>query len=509
MEFVKSMEGVRETSSNPSIFQLEQDVQNLKISLQEQMRLHVVLEKAVENAAIKLSDISYLPSDAQELLSNIATLETTTAKLEEDMISLHFQLIQERNERKLAEYQLKKLPTSSQVICLIGQVRLDNLLIEEEQDSQEIIKQSGKPERPMQPADIWNHPNRLSEEIVCCMKNIFISLADCSNLCSKFSSPESLCSTSPQGPFSSFWPLSELPAISSWRQSPQIEMKCNSEVLTTGGIFDPYKVSGKLSWIDIGNYSLAKEVSWMSVEKKQLEYASGSLKRFRSLLEQLAEVNPVHLNNKEKLAFWINLYNALIMHAYLAYGVPKSDMKLFTLLQKAAYTVGGHSFSAACIEYVILKMKPPSHRPQTALLLALQKLKVSEEQKRFSLHSFEPLVAFALSCGTYSSPAVKVYTAENITEELQEAQRDFIRASVGMSGRGKLLVPKMLHSFARGSVDDSNIPIWISRFLPQQQAAFVEQCVSQRRQSLLSFRPCGVIPYDSRFRFLFLPGVLH
>lgn len=32
---------------------------------------------------------------------------------------------------------------------------------------------------------------------------------------------------------------------------------------------------------------------------------------------------------------------------------------------QAQYTVGGHSFSAAAIEYVILKMQPPVHRPQT------------------------------------------------------------------------------------------------------------------------------------------------
>ncbi|CAN1162784.1 hypothetical protein LINPERPRIM_LOCUS32308, partial [Linum perenne] len=37
---------------------------------------------------------------------------------------------------------------------------------------------------------------------------------------------------------------------------------------------------------------------------------------------------------KEKFAFWINLYNALIMHAYLAYGVPRSDLKLFSLMQR-------------------------------------------------------------------------------------------------------------------------------------------------------------------------------
>lgn len=508
LKLLKFMAG-RKKSTNISIFQLEEDVLNLQLLLQEEIKLHVILEKAVEEAAVKLTDISCLPKDAQELLSNIATLESTVEKLEEEMIYLNFQLIQERNERRLAEYQLKQLPGSPQIMCPIAQAGLDDLAIEEEQGPSEIIQQFGRLGR-IPHNGVLNHPypNQLSEEIVRCMKDIFISLADCSSFPSRFSSPDSFCSsTSPQGHIT-FWPLSELTSISSWRQSPQSDIQCNNDVLTTGGIFDPYKVRGKLSWIDIGNYSLSKEVSWMSVEKNQLEYASDSLKVFRSLIEQLAEVNPFHLSYSEKLAFWINLYNALIMHAYLAYGVPKSDMKLFALMQKAAYTVGGHSFSAACIEYVVLKMKPPVHRPQTALLLALQKLKVSEEQKRSSIDTYEPLVTFALSCGTYSSPAVRVYTAGNVKEELQVAQRDFIRASVGMSNKKKLLVPKMLHSFARGFVDDSDIPIWISRFLPQQQVGFLEHCTSQRRYSLLGSRSCGIIPYDSRFRYLFLPDVL-
>ncbi|KAH0466205.1 hypothetical protein IEQ34_006308 [Dendrobium chrysotoxum] len=531
----------REKPTSLSIFELEKDVQNLQLLLQEEIKLHVILEKAVEDAAFELSDLSCLPKDgrdmcrqhrgrnaedvrarcsrlrashdfgqAQELLSNIATLESTVGKLEEEMISLSFQLIQERNERRLAEYQLKQLPGSPEIACSIAQASMDDLVIEEEQGTPEMIKHFGKLGRiPHKGIMNHPHPNQLSEEIVRCMKDIFISLADCSSLPLRFSSPESFCpSTSPQGHSPTFWPLSELTSISSWRHSPQTDIQCNNDVLTSGRIFDPYKVRGKLSWIEIGNYSLAKEVSWMSVEKKQLEYASDSLKMFRSLIEQLAEVNPIHLSYSEKLAFWINLYNALIMHAYLAYGVPKSDMKLFALMQKAAYTVGGHSFSAACIEYVVLKMKPPVHRPQTSLLLALQKLKVSEEQKRFSIDTFEPLVTFALSCGTYSSPAVKVYSAGNVKEELQEAQRDFIRASVGMNNKRKLLVPKMIHSFARGFVDDSEVPIWISRFLPQQQAGFVEQCISQRRYSLLGSRSCGIIPYDSRFRYLFLPEIL-
>ncbi|CAN0880303.1 hypothetical protein LINGRAHAP2_LOCUS13594 [Linum grandiflorum] len=117
----------------------------------------------------------------------------------------------------------------------------------------------------------------------------------------------------------------------------------------------------------------------------------------------------------------------------------------------------------------------------------------------------EPLVAFALSCGMYSSPAVRIYTAKNVRKELEEAQHDFIRASVGISSRGKPLVPKLVHCFAKSFVDDSNLAVWISHYLPQNQAAFVEQCISQRRQRLLASRNCGILPFDSRYRYLFLP----
>ena len=33
----------------------------------------------------------------------------------------------------------------------------------------------------------------------------------------------------------------------------------------------------------------------------------------RTLVEQLAKVNPIHLSSNDTLAFWINIYNAMIM----------------------------------------------------------------------------------------------------------------------------------------------------------------------------------------------------
>ena len=137
--------------------------------------------------------------------------------------------------------------------------------------------------RGIPPKGLWNHPNQLSEEMVRCMRNIFISLSD-SAIPSKSSAFKSHSSTiSPRGHLSnsSWWSSSERSMIPSWLQSPQVDIRSNSEVLASENSCDPYRVRGKLSWAEIGNYGLANEVSWMSVGKKQLEYASGALRRFR------------------------------------------------------------------------------------------------------------------------------------------------------------------------------------------------------------------------------------
>lgn len=38
---------------------------------------------------------------------------------------------------------------------------------------------------------------------------------------------------------------------------------------------------------------------------------------FRSLVNKLEGVNPRKLNHEEKLAFWINIHNSLVMHVML------------------------------------------------------------------------------------------------------------------------------------------------------------------------------------------------
>ncbi|CAA7401143.1 unnamed protein product [Spirodela intermedia] len=539
--------------------QLEREVQKLQAQLQEEIDLHVALAGAIGLNASSLNSPFNLPDKAQELVGNIITLEITVSKLEDELNTLHRSITRARNERELSknnsgnpsspssrpecfsdyswEEHISSLRASKSIQAPHSletippaapghpqSLAMDNPsgFCKEEEGSQSCSTEYDETEvhahleqvdatNPLSGdllmRNLWHNPNQLSEEMVRCMRNIFLCLSEASTTSSKVSSsegPVSLCSPIEPVSNSSRASLPDSSVEPSLLHSPLMDMRSCPGVISKENAFDPYGVHGKANRANLGTYSSATEVSWMVVGKKQLEYAAETLRTFRFLVEQLVKVSPAKMNSNQKLAFWINLYNALVMHAYLAYGVPRNDIKHFSLMQKVSYTIGDQSVSAAEIEYVILKMKPPAYRPHIGSVLAMHKFKISEEHKKFSIDNPEPLVAFGLSCGMHSSPAIRIFTPSRVKEELQIALRDYVRASVGIGLKGKLLVPKLLHCFAKAVVEDSLLVDWICRFLSPEQAALVRNSTSHRKQRLLGVRSFIITPFDSRFRYLFL-----
>jgi hypothetical protein len=100
---------------------------------------------------------------------------------------------------------------------------------------------------------------------------------------------------------------------------------------------------------------------------------------------------------------------------------------------------------------------------------------------------------------------VRIFSAANVRQELQESLRDYIQATVGTNDKGKLLIPKLVQSYAKGAVEDSLLADWICHHLAPDQAAVIRDSSSQRKQRLLGFRGFTVLAFDSKFRYLFLP----
>jgi hypothetical protein len=120
------------------------------------------------------------------------------------------------------------------------------------------------------------------------------------------------------------------------------------------------------------------------------------------------------------MVFWINLYNALIIHAVIAYGIEKKVNEVRGIFEKAAYIVGGYRFSANDIEHGILR----ANAGHPALPGA--QFGKDDPRRDFCLPELDPRVHFALVCAAQSCPPISFYQAVHLDEQLNLAARNFL-----------------------------------------------------------------------------------
>ncbi|KAI4993448.1 hypothetical protein ZWY2020_007761 [Hordeum vulgare] len=173
--------------------------------------------------------------------------------------------------------------------------------------------------------------------------------------------------------------------------------------------------------------------------------------KYKSLVQLLETVDLGGMKNEEKLAFWINVHNAMMMHAHIEYGIPQSNSKRM-LLTKVSYIISGQRVNAELIEYQILCCRVHSSGQWFRLLLYPRwKPRDKDDLQGFAVDRPEPLVHFALSSGSHSDPVVRLYSPRRLLQQLEAAKEEFIRGNVGVrgSGRSRVILPKVLESYAR------------------------------------------------------------
>jgi len=143
---------------------------------------------------------------------------------------------------------------------------------------------------------------------------------------------------------------------------------------------------------------------------------------YRRYVTGLRSFDPGKLSTrKEQLAFWINLYNGLVLDAVVQWGVRRSVRDVAGFFWRAAYNLGGLRYSANDIENGVLRAN--SHHPA----IPGAPFGRSDPRRRYSLDRVDPRVHFALVCASRSCPAVTVYSPQRVDEQLDWATRSFIR----------------------------------------------------------------------------------
>ncbi|XWS29873.1 hypothetical protein CRYUN_Cryun24cG0067600 [Craigia yunnanensis] len=372
------------------------------------------------------------------------------------------------NEKKIPKVvtPVKRLPTkheSADKYLDPLKLQLDSRLVDQERAQG---SPSGSSDDKVSEAD--STPNKISEDTVRCLFSIFARLSTL-----KDKAVESRTSPS----------RSVVNSLESNRES-----ECQ----------DPYGICSDLKTRDSGPYKHLCAIEANIIDLNRRTNALFLIHRLKFLLGKLASVNLEGLSHQQKLAFWINTYNSCMMNAILEHGIPESPETVVALMQKATIVVGGHLLNAITIEHFILRL--PFH-----LKFICSKAVKNDEMKAgniFGLEWSEPLVTFALACGSWSSPAVRVYIASHIEDELETAKRDYLQAAVGISRTNKLIIPKLLDWYLLDFANDlESLLDWVCLQLPNELRNEAVKCLEKRGKEPLS-QLLQVMPYDFSFRLL-------
>ncbi|CAK7339484.1 unnamed protein product [Dovyalis caffra] len=327
-------------------------------------------------------------------------------------------------------------------------------------------------------------PNKLSEDMIKCMSAIYCKLSDPPLTHNSLSSPNSSLSS-----MSAFSPRRE--QCDMW--SPGFRNNSSFDVR----LDNPFLVEGLKEFS--GPYCTMVEVPWIYRDSQKLGDVENLLQNFRSLICRLEKVDPRKLKHEERLAFWINIHNALVMHAFLAYGIPQNNVKRLFQLLRAAYNVGGHTFSADMIQSSILGCRMSRPGQWIRLLLSSKsKFKTVEERQAYAINRSEPLLHFTLCSGSHSDPALRVYTPKGINHELEAAKEEYIRATFGIRKDQKILLPKIVESYAKDSgLCPAGVLEMIQQTLPESVRKCLKKCQLGKPRKTIEW-----IPHNFSFRYL-------
>jgi len=151
---------------------------------------------------------------------------------------------------------------------------------------------------------------------------------------------------------------------------------------------------------------------------------SQEFERYQFLTRTLRPFDLRSLDTREKrLAFWINIYNTLVIHGVIELGIQHSVKECGQFFDRVVYEIGGHRFSLNEIEHGILRgnRRQPYH--------LWKPFGRQDARLEFSLQPMDPRIHFTLVCGARSCPPIGFYEAAQIDSQLQLAAQTFINSS--------------------------------------------------------------------------------
>ena len=210
----------------------------------------------------------------------------------------------------------------------------------------------------------------------------------------------------------------------------------------------------------------AMDEKGLSVDYDALRNSSIYSEYRNSCSPRLSHFDPQILTSRqEKLAFWINLYNVLVMDGVISRRVTKSvgsnPLKLLAFFRGTSYDVAGYRMSCDDIEHGILR----GNRGHP-MLPGLQ-FSSSDPRLEWLIEPVDIRIHFALNCAGCSCPPIQVYTAEHIDTQLDLAARNFVISDLKIDQeRDKVHLSAIFSWYKSDFRDQDGIINFLVEYLP-------------------------------------------
>ncbi|XP_068602331.1 uncharacterized protein zgc:152951 [Brachionichthys hirsutus] len=231
----------------------------------------------------------------------------------------------------------------------------------------------------------------------------------------------------------------------------------------------------------------------LSADGKSVDYKSMSVnpdfERYCELAVQLQRVELLSLSRDEKLAFFINIYNALVIHGNLRLGFPTNMWQRYKFFNYVSYLIGGEVFTLQDIENGVLR----GNRKGIAQLL--KPFSKTDPRLQVALPDAEPLIHFALNCGAKGCPPINTYTPQDIDSQLRIAAEAFLENDDGCMvdcGKREVRLSQIFKWYKTDFGDtDEKVLKWVVEHMSDSPKRTSLQGVLSAGKTKVSF-----LPYD-------------
>ena len=173
---------------------------------------------------------------------------------------------------------------------------------------------------------------------------------------------------------------------------------------------------------------------------------------------------------EEKISFWCNMFNILVLHGVLVLKIAVSVKEVARFYRRVGCRIGKQIFTADIILHGILR----GNRPSPGRFIP--PLPPGDPRLSRSIRPGDPRILFALCTGTVSSAPMTMLSPETLDADLDAAARRFLAEGAHFDlERKRMVLPRVFRWYDDFGKTSHDVAVFVAGFAPETVAGPIRE----------------------------------